>query len=61
MTPPNIRTMSVTTSTGKDVKDTQQIKGEAKDSLSGKNETTQYSTAGSGFEKSNLGGLPSHK
>jgi hypothetical protein len=56
----NIRTAVVTTSTGKDVKDTKQLSGEASDSLSGKNSTTQYGNSG-GVDKGNLGGLPSHK
>lgn len=36
---PNLRTLVVTTSSGKDVKDTNMLKGEAKDSLSGSNDT----------------------
>lgn len=42
----NPRTMTVTTASGKDVKDTQQLKGEAKDSLSGKNVTKQHYNSG---------------
>lgn len=56
---PNLRTMSVTTSSGKDVKDTSQLKGEAKDSLSGKNDTKQYHTGGTSPGK--LGGMPSNQ
>jgi hypothetical protein len=51
--------MSVTTNSGKDVKDTSQLKGEAKDSLSGKNETKQYHTGSHAAGK--LGGMPSHQ
>lgn len=43
----NLRDMIVDTSDGTDVKDTNMLKGEAKDSLSGKNSTTQYETTGS--------------
>lgn len=38
------RDATVTSSSGKNVSDTAQLKGEAKDSLSGKNSTTQYET-----------------
>lgn len=41
----NIRDVKVTSSSGKDVKDTSQLKGEAKDSLSGKNVTEQFETS----------------
>jgi len=60
MDTPNLRKMTVTTSTGKDVKDTKQLSGEAKNSLSGSNSTTQYGNSG-GVDKGSLGGLPSHK
>jgi len=56
----NLRTAVVTTSTGKNVTDTNVLKGEASDSLTGKNSTMQYSNSG-GIDKSNLGGLPSGK
>ena len=45
-----------TTSSGKDVKDTQQLKGEAKDSLFGKNTTSQDSRSGAVTGKT--GGVP---
>lgn len=59
MNVPNLRTMSVTTNSGKDVKDTSQLKGEAKDSLSGKNDTKQYHTGSHAAGK--LGGMPSNQ
>jgi hypothetical protein len=40
----NLRNMVVTTGSGVDVKDTNMLKGEASDSLSGTNETKQYTT-----------------
>jgi hypothetical protein len=51
------RNKTYTTGSGKDVKSTKQIKGEASDSLTGKNETKEYTTGG--FEKGKLGGMPS--
>lgn len=48
--------MNITTSSGKDVKDTHQLKGEAADSLSGKNVTKTYETGSTSNGK--LGGLP---
>jgi hypothetical protein len=60
MNVPNLRTMTVSTSSGKDVKDTSQLKGEAKDSLSGKNDTgKEYTTGSSSHGK--LGGMPSRQ
>ena len=56
----NIRTAVITTETGKDVKQTEMISGQASDSLSGKNSTTQYTTSGKSAEGP-YGGLPSHK
>jgi hypothetical protein len=44
----NLRNFSISTSSGKNVKDTQQLKGEAKDSLSGKNSLTEHRTSGHG-------------
>lgn len=41
----NLRDATVTSSSGKCVEDTQQLKGEAKDSLSGKNSTVQHETS----------------
>lgn len=43
----NIRDVSFSSTSGKDVKDTSQLKGEAKDSLSGKNVTKQFETSAS--------------
>lgn len=54
----NVRDKVITTGSGSDVKSTSQLKGEAKDSLSGKNEVTEYTTGGS--DKGKLGGKPSH-
>lgn len=56
-----LRDKEITTGTGKDVKDTSQISGQASDSLSGKNSTVQYETTGSGAGKGPWGGLPSGK
>ena len=39
----NIRNVTVKSSSGKRASETSQLKGEAKDSLSGKNSTTEYS------------------
>jgi hypothetical protein len=58
MNVPNLRTMVVTTSSGKDVKDTMQLKGEAKDGLSGKNETKAYHTGSTSMGKT--GGMNSN-
>lgn len=58
---PNLRTLVITTNSGKDVRDTQQLKGESKDSLSGKNETKEYVTSGSPIGDGPWGGLPSRK
>jgi len=60
MEAPNLRTLVVTTGTGKDVKDTNQLKGEAKDSLGGKNELKQYYNSGT-TASGPYGGLPSNK
>lgn len=46
-----LREGQVTSSSGKNVKDTMQLKGEAKDSLSGTNKTTQYETSSPGNGK----------
>jgi len=53
----NLRDMDISTSTGKDVRDTQQLSGEAKGPSihGGPNEATQYETAGIG-SKGALGG-----
>jgi hypothetical protein len=42
----NLRDAAPTSASGKNVKDTKQLSGEAKDSLSGKNKTEQYYEAG---------------
>ncbi len=41
----NIRDVEISSTSGKDVKDTSQLKGEAKDSLSGTNVTKQFETS----------------
>jgi len=53
----NLRTMEVTTGSGKDVKDTNQLKGAATQTAAEKsmNSTTEYGTAGS-TGGGNLGG-----
>jgi hypothetical protein len=51
--------MTFSTSSGKDVKDTNMLKGEAKDSLSGKNSTVQDTRQGSVTGKT--GGHPTVK
>jgi hypothetical protein len=43
------RDATVTSSSGKNVKDTSQLKGEAKDSLSGTNSTVQHETTNPSF------------
>jgi len=55
----NLRTMEITTSSGKDVKDTKQLSGEASDSLTGKNVTKEYTTGSTSTGK--LGGMPSRQ
>lgn len=58
---PNLRTMTVTTETGKDVSATKQLSGQASDSLSGKNTTTEYSNSGGYKSMGPLGGENSSK
>lgn len=41
----NLRDMVVTTSSGKDVRDTKMLSGEAKDALHGKNELKQHTSS----------------
>lgn len=41
----DIRNAQFSSTSGKDVKDTSQLKGEAKDSLSGKNVTKEFTTS----------------
>lgn len=50
-----LRDLEVTTGSGEDVKDTPMLKGEAKDSLHGKNVMKQHWTEGLG-PKGKLGG-----
>jgi len=57
--PTNLRTAKFSTSSGKDVKDTSQLKGEASNSLSGTNSTTQFEKSGSGSPGGKMGGMPS--
>lgn len=54
----NIRTMTVSTDSGKDVKSTNQLKGEAKESAAFKetNKTTEYSSGSSGKGSGPWGG-----
>lgn len=49
------------TSSGTDVKDTQMLKGEAKNSLFGKNVTKQDVRSGGKSEFGKLGGMPTVK
>lgn len=55
---PDPRDLVVNSSSGKDVKDTQMLKGEAQDSLSGKNTTKQDMRSGAGNISSGAGGKP---
>ena len=50
--------MTFNSSSGTDVKDTKMLKGEAQNSLSGKNVTKPDVRAGG--DKGKLGGLPNH-
>jgi hypothetical protein len=52
------RNKVITTGSGSNVKQTQQLKGEANDSLTGKNSVEEYTTGGA--DKGKLGGMPSH-
>jgi hypothetical protein len=54
-----VRNKTYTTGTGKPVHETQQLDGEAKDSLSGTNVTKEYTTGEA--TKGKLGGMPSHE
>ena len=56
---PDLRNMEVTTSSGSHVCDTQQLKGEAKDSLSGTNVLKQYTTSGDSAPGA-TGGMPTY-
>lgn len=52
------RNQTFSTSSGKDVKDTKMLKGEAQNSLSGTNVTKQDSRSGGGGLSSGAGGKP---
>lgn len=54
-----LRDAAPTSSSGKCVEETSQLKGEAKDSLSGKNSTVQYETSNPDF--GTLGGKSQNK
>lgn len=56
---PDLRDMEVTTKSGEHVVDTQQLKGEAKNSLSGTNVLKQYTTSGDAAP-GKMGGEPSY-
>lgn len=53
----NVRNKTITTASGSPVENTSQLKGEAKDSLSGTNDMSEYKTGAT--SKGKLGGLPS--
>jgi hypothetical protein len=53
---PDLRNMKMTTSSGKNVDDTQMLKGLAKDSLSGSNTTVQYTTSQDISKEGPMGG-----
>lgn len=57
---PDLRDMEVTTKSGEHVCDTDMLKGEAKDSLSGTNVLKQYTTSGESNPGKD-GGMPSYK
>jgi hypothetical protein len=59
----NLRDMSITTSTPKDVKDTQQLSGEAKKtpSESATNKMEQYSSGSTGVAGQGKGGMNADK
>lgn len=52
--------MTFTTSSGTDVKDTKMLKGEAQNSLTGKNVTKPDVRSGGKESFGSLGGLPKH-
>jgi hypothetical protein len=56
---PNLRTMEITTKDGSHVVDTDMLKGEAKDGLSGTNVLKQYTTSGDA-SPGGTGGLPNY-
>ena len=56
---PKLRDMEVTTKSGSHVCDTDMLKGEAKDSLSGTNVLKQYEKSGEGAPEPH-GGLPKY-
>jgi hypothetical protein len=53
--------LTINSSSGKDVKDTQMLKGEAHNSLFGKNATKQDVRSGGKSEFGKLGGMPTVK
>lgn len=56
---PDLRNMEVTTKSGTHVCDTDQLRGEAKDSLSGTNVLKQYTTSGEAAPGKS-GGMPNY-
>ncbi len=59
----DLRDYDPSTSSGKDVKDTDQISGQAKPTAAwkSKNSTTQYTTSGAGNSSGPLGGMSENK
>lgn len=57
----NIRTAELTTSSPVDVRDTSQLSGLAKDSLSGTNTMQQYTNGGGSKDKGPFGGMAEYK
>lgn len=56
----DVRDMTFTTGSGTDVKDTKMLKGEAHNSLTGKNVTKPDERSGGKSTFGKLGGLPQH-
>ena len=56
----NLRNAEITTSSGKDVKDTMQIKGEAKSSAAFNMKNSMKEYASGSMQKGAMGGKPSH-
>jgi hypothetical protein len=56
---PDLRDKEFTTKSGTPVCDTTQLKGEAKDSLSGTNTVKQYTTSGASAP-GKMGGMPTY-
>ena len=59
MNTPNLREMKVSSTKANPVTSTTMLKGEAKNSLSGTNTTSQYTTSGSGIS-GKMGGKASY-